>query len=181
VRVIGARDGQLITDEMILPANKENGLIVADLDRDVLKVAVVNRYQTAPPAIALIHGFGLKRGALAASVAHDSHNIVAVGVTDEELTRAINAVIENRGGLAVADGDAIHSLPLSVAGLMGVDGDAITAGYMKLDAAARRLGSKLAAPFMTLSFMALLVIPKLKLSDGGLFDGDAFRFVDLGH
>lgn len=179
VRVIGARDGQLITDELTLPARIENGRIVADLDHDVLKFIVVNRYQPAQPAIALIKGFGLKRGAIAGSVAHDSHNVVAVGTNDEDLARAVNAVIEHRGGLAVCDGSMVETLPLPVAGLMGTDGDTVSRDYAKLDAAAKRLGSTLAAPFMTLSFMALLVIPKLKLSDRGLFDGDGFRFVEL--
>jgi adenine deaminase len=179
VRVIGARDGQLITDELILAARIENGRIVADLDHDVLKFSVVNRYEPAQPAIALIKGFGLQRGAIAGSVAHDSHNIVAVGTNDEDLARAVNAVIEHRGGLAVCDCSMVKTLPLPVAGLMGTDGDTVSRDYAKLDAAAKRLGSTLAAPFMTLSFMALLVIPKLKLSDRGLFDGDGFRFVEL--
>jgi adenine deaminase len=180
VRVIGVRGGQLMTDELVFPANIQNGYIEADRQLDVLKITVVNRYQPVAPVVALIHGFGLQRGALAASVAHDSHNIVAVGASDEELCRAINALIDLGGGLAVVDGHSLESLHLPVAGLMGTDGDTITSDYLKLDAAARQLGSKLAAPFMTLSFMALLVIPKLKLSDLGLFDGEAFRFVDIG-
>jgi adenine deaminase len=179
IRVIGVRDGQLVTDELVRPANVQDGLIVADVAHDVLKFVVVNRYSVAPPALALIHGFGLKQGAIAGSVAHDSHNIVAVGATDDELVRAINVVVNNRGGLAVANGFHADALSLEVAGLMSRDGDAVAAGYARLDAAAKALGSNLAAPFMTLSFMALLVIPSLKLSDKGLFDGRTFQFTGL--
>jgi len=141
----------------------------------VLKITVVNRYAPAPPAIVFIRGFGLKHGAIAASVAHDSHNIVAVSVDDADLCAAVNAVIANRGGLAVVDGQFIETLPLEVAGLMSRDGDAVARGYARLDRAARNLGSPLTAPFMTLSFMALLVIPSLKISDRGLFDGQTFQ------
>lgn len=178
-RVIHAFDGQLVTEQLILPPKVQDGLVAGDTDADVLKLVVVNRYNLAAPAVALIHGFGLKRGAIAGSVAHDSHNVVAVGATDADLVRAINVVISNRGGLAVADGFDAHDLPLEVAGLMSRDGAAVAAGYSRLDAAAKALGSQLAAPFMTLSFMGLLVIPALKLSDRGLFDGLRFQFVDL--
>lgn len=179
VRVIGATDGELVTTELHLRPRQENGQLVADTANDILKLTVVNRYADAPPALGFIRGFGLKRGALASSVAHDSHNIVAVGTSDEELCTVVNAVIEAKGGLAVADGNQIDVLPLEVAGLMGRDGDAIAAGYARLDATARGLGTSLRAPFMTLAFMALLVIPSLKLSDKGLFDGRAFRLVPL--
>lgn len=179
VRVIGATDGQLVTEELHRLTTARDGLVVSDITHDVLKITVVNRYAAARPAVALVNGFGLKRGAIAASVAHDSHNIVAVGVDDRDLANAVNAVIANRGGLAVADGDRVESLPLEVAGLLSRDGDAVARGYARLDAIARGLGSPLTAPFMTLSFMALLVIPSLKLSDRGLFDGRAFQFVDL--
>ena len=145
----------------------------------MLKIAVVNRYADAPPAVGFVRGFGLRRGAIASSVAHDSHNVVAVGTSDGELCAAVNALIEAKGGLAVVDGERAEVLPLEVAGLMSRDGDAVAAGYAKLDRLARDLGSPLTAPFMTLSFMALLVIPALKLSDRGLFDGRAFRFVPL--
>jgi adenine deaminase len=179
VRVIHVHDGQLVTDEVHLPAKAEGGRLVSDSAHDVLKIAVVNRYADAPPAVAFVRGFGLRRGAIAASVAHDSHNVVAVGVTDEELCAAVNAVIEAKGGLAVVDGSGTDVLPLEVAGLMSRDGAAVAAGYARLDAKARGLGSPLTAPFMTLSFMALLVIPALKLSDRGLFDGRTFRFTTL--
>lgn len=179
VRVIEAFDGQLVTGELHLPAKVEHDGLVADVAHDVLKIAVVNRYHDAPPAVGFVRGFGLKCGAIAASVAHDSHNVVAVGATDRELCAAVNAVIAARGGLAVADGDRADVLELEVAGLMSADGDAVAAGYARLDLLARELGSPLSAPFMTLSFMPLLVIPALKLSDRGLFDGRAFRFVPV--
>jgi adenine deaminase len=179
VRVIEALDGQLFTNELHLPARDEGGRLVSDVETDVLKIAVVNRYADAPPGLGFVRGFGLTRGAIASSVAHDSHNVVAVGTTDADLCASVNALVESRGGLAVADGGRVDVLPLEVAGLMSRDGDAVAAGYARLDAVARALGSPLAAPFMTLSFMALLVIPSLKLSDRGLFDGRAFRFTSL--
>lgn len=179
IRVMAAYDGQLLTDELHLPGKVDGGRLVSDAATDVLKIAVVNRYVDAPPAVAFVRGFGLKRGAIAASVAHDSHNVVAVGVTDEDVCAAVNAVVDARGGLAVVDGSAADVLPLEVAGLMSRDGAAVAAGYARLDAKARGLGSPLTAPFMTLSFMALLVIPALKLSDRGLFDGREFRFTKL--
>jgi adenine deaminase len=141
---------------------------------------LVNRYQNVPPAIALIQNFGLKRGAIASSVAHDSHNIVAVGTTDEELCAAVNAVIQAQGGLAVVENGIIQVLCLPVAGLMSdADGYMVAKQYAQMDAWAKRLGSQLLAPFMTLSFMALLVIPDLKLSDRGLFSSKDFQFVSL--
>jgi adenine deaminase len=180
VRVVSAMDGQLMTEEKHVPACIKHGEIVSDLDRDILKIVVVNRYVDAPPAVALIQNFGLKRGAIASSVAHDSHNIVAVGTTDEELCAAINTVIDLRGGIAVTEGSCIEALPLPVAGLMsGEDGYQVAARYAYLDARVKQLGSMLSAPFMTLSFMALLVIPELKLSDKGLFSGKEFQFVPL--
>jgi len=179
LRVIEAFDGKLVTGELHLPARDVAGRAVADPGEDVLKIVVVNRYVDAPPAIGFIRGFGLKRGAIASSVAHDSHNVVAVGATDHDLCAAVNAVIVAKGGLAVADGSHVDVLELPIAGLMSADGEKVAADYARLDAAARELGSPLAAPYMTLSFMALLVIPSLKLSDRGLFDGGAFRFTSL--
>ncbi len=169
-RVIVAHDGQLVTTEEHLPP----------LDPDVLKLCVVNRYREAPVSVGYVKGFGLQRGALASSVAHDSHNIVACGVDDASIVQAINAVIAERGGLSVAADGMVHVLPLPVAGLMSAD-DAwrVAAKYTELDARAKFLGSPLRAPFMTLSFMALLVIPQLKLSDKGLFDGLSFQFVSV--
>ncbi len=181
IRVIEAIDGELITKENIVPAPIKKGYLCSDPQNDILKIVVVNRYTEAPPAIGFIRNFGLKRGAIASSVAHDSHNIVAVGVQDEALVRAINAIIEHQGGIATALRDHVEVLPLPVAGLMATDsGEVVAKQYSTLDKFARQtLGSTLRAPFMTLSFMALLVIPALKLSDRGLFNGERFSFVTL--
>ena len=155
-------------------------MVVSDVQRDILKIVVVNRYRQAEPAIALVNGFGLTSGALASSVAHDSHNIIAVGVDDADITAAINGVIEAKGGLSVANNGEVDVLPLPVAGLMAVDTcEVVAEKYSKLDAAVKTMGTSLRAPYMTLSFMGLLVIPSLKLSDLGLFDGERFEFVDL--
>jgi len=147
--------------------------------RDLLKLTVVNRYSDAPPAVALVRNFGLKSGALASSVAHDSHNIVAVGANDEDLAAAVNLVIKNGGGLSFAAGDIAKILPLPIAGLMTTE-DATTAGaaYQELSILARQHGCPLQAPYMCLSFLALLVIPQLKLSDRGLFDVGKFALVE---
>ncbi len=179
-RVIGALDGQLITEQRLIDIKKSAGHAVADPDNDVLKIVVVNRYKQAPPAVALIQGFGLKRGAIASSVAHDSHNVIAVGVNDNDLAKAINLVVENHGGLSVAEGGSAEVLPLPLAGLMSPDScTKVAEAYARLDTAAKNMGSTLRAPYMTLSFMALLVIPSLKLSDQGLFDGEKFEFVGV--
>jgi adenine deaminase len=179
MRVVVAQDGQLITQLQWETPTIQNNRAVADPSRDLLKITVVNRYlaDSGPPAVAFIHGFGLKRGAIASSVAHDSHNIVAVGADDDSLARAVNLVIANRGGLAVSDGATDQTLPLPVAGLMSTDpAETVAHQYAALQSmATHSLGSTLTAPFMTLSFMALLVIPALKLSDKGLFDGTNFR------
>jgi adenine deaminase len=183
VQVIEALEGQLITNKLNYPAKIVNNYLVSDPERDILKIVVVNRYHDAPVAKSFIKNFGLKTGAIASSVAHDSHNIVAIGVDDESLCRAVNLVIEHRGGVSCvepAEGGQIKEsvLPLPVAGLMStINGYEVAKAYTAIDAMAKSLGSKLAAPFMTLSFMALLVIPHLKLSDKGLFDGDAFKLV----
>jgi adenine deaminase len=185
--VIEALDGQLITNKLPLKPKIENGKLVSDTGRDILKIVVVNRYKDSPVAKAFIKNFGLKKGALASSVAHDSHNIVAVGVDDESICRAVNLVIEKQGGVSVTSplplstsGEGISEavLALPVAGLMSnEDGYKVAAAYTAIDKMTKELGSTLGAPFMTLSFMALLVIPHLKLSDLGLFDGDRFEFV----
>jgi adenine deaminase len=143
-------------------------------------MAVVNRYQDTQPAIAFIKNFGLKKGAIASSVAHDCHNIVVVGTSDEEICNAVNTLIKNTGGICAVNGTQVKSLALPVAGIMS-DKDGWETGkqYQEIDAMAKALGSNLKAPFMTLSFMALLVIPDLKLSDKGLFSGKSFSFVDL--
>jgi adenine deaminase len=179
-RLIVAHDGQLFTSERHVPAPISNGEVTPCVQRDILKLVVVNRYADTPPAVALIQNFGLKRGALASSVAHDSHNIIAVGSTDTEICAAVNAVIHHQGGLAIAEGHALDTLPLPIAGLMSpADGSAVGTQYARLDARAKSLGATLSAPFMTLSFMALLVIPALKLSDKGLFSATEGGFVSL--
>ena len=180
IRVIEALEGQLITNEIHHKPKIENGKIVSDTENDILKMAVINRYENVPPAIAFIKNFGLKSGAIASSVAHDCHNIVVVGTSDEEICKAVNILIENKGGICAVNGAETKSLALPVAGIMS-DKDGWETGklYQEIDAMSKQLGSKLKAPFMTLSFMALLVIPDLKLSDKGLFSGNSFSFVDL--
>jgi adenine deaminase len=180
IRVIEALEGQLITNEIHAKPKLENGTLISDIENDILKMAVVNRYQNTAPAIAFIKNFGLKRGAIASSVAHDCHNIVVVGTSDAEICNAVNLIIENRGGVCAVDGNQQKILGLPVAGIIS-DKDGWETGrlYQEIDAMAKALGSTLHAPFMTLSFMALLVIPDLKLSDKGLFSGKDFRFVDL--
>ncbi|MBI2730065.1 MAG: adenine deaminase [Sphingobacteriales bacterium] len=185
VNVMEALDGQLITNRLIKDINEviiKDGYLESNPATDILKIVVVNRYNNAPVAKSFIKNFGFKSGAIASSVAHDSHNIVAVGVEDESICDAVNKIIECQGGIAVSfpfgKGRDGAVLPLPVAGLMSnEDGYKIAHDYTAIDAMAKSLGSSLAAPFMTLSFMALLVIPHLKLSDKGLFDGDSFQFV----
>jgi adenine deaminase len=178
IPVIEALDGQLITNKLLLPPKTKDGYMVSDTERDILKIAVVNRYANAVVALAFIKNTGLQQGAIASSVAHDSHNIVAVGVDDESLCQAVNLVIEQQGGVSCVSPQASLVLPLPVAGLMSAeDGYTVATSYTAIDALAKSLGATLSAPFMTLSFMALLVIPHLKLSDLGLFDGDSFKFV----
>jgi adenine deaminase len=179
MNVIEALDGQLITNKLRVTPTVQNGLIVSDTSKDILKIVVVNRYFPAAPAVAFIKNFGLKSGAIASSVAHDSHNIVAVGVRDEDIAAAVNLVIDHKGGVSCVGPQASMVLALPVAGLMSAeDGYKTAEAYTAIDAMAKSLGSQLSAPFMTLSFMALLVIPHLKLSDLGLFDGDSFSIIE---
>jgi adenine deaminase len=182
IPVIEALDGQLITNRLMLPGKIIDHKLVSNVEQDMLKMVVVNRYNNAPIAKCFIKNFGLKHGAMASSVAHDSHNIVAVGCDDESLTKAINLVIKEKGGVsAVATTGSKKEmvLGLPIAGLMSAnDGYEIANAYTAIDKMTKDdLGSTLIAPFMTLSFMALLVIPYLKLSDKGLFDGEKFEFV----
>jgi adenine deaminase len=180
IRVIEAHDGELVTTSGIEQATKIDGNIVPDVSRDILKLVVVNRYENSRPAIGFIKNFGLSRGAIASSVAHDSHNIIAVGTNDNDIAKVINLVIEEKGGIAAINGVDSSILPLPIAGLMSdLDGYEVAKKYSALDVEAKQMGSRLSAPFMTLSFMALLVIPELKLSDQGLFDGIKFEFVDV--
>lgn len=178
IPVIEAIDGQLITNKLLFNPIVENGQIVNNVDEDILKIVVVNRYSDAPISTAFIKNFGLKEGAIASSVAHDSHNIVAVGVDDESICKAVNVIIEHQGGISCMNEQLEIVLPLPVAGLMSTDdGYKVAEQYSLIDQAAKAAGATLSAPFMTLSFMALLVIPHLKLSDKGLFDGDKFALV----
>ncbi len=182
LRVIRVHDGELITGSEWMKPSISGGEAVTATSHDLLKIVVVNRYQPdAPPAIAFVTGMRMQRGAIAGSVAHDSHNIVAVGVTDEDLAAAINLVIANRGGIAAVRDDRSESLALPIAGLMSDErGPRVADRYSYVSGFARRgLRCQLEAPFMTLSFLALLVIPELKLSDRGLFDGKAFNFVEM--
>ena len=180
IRVIECLDGELVTNEIIEKATIKAGNLVSNAKNDVLKMVVVNRYQNDKPAIAFIKNFGLKKGAIASSVGHDSHNIIAVGVSDEAICTAVNLLIENEGGIcAVLDSDE-KVVPLPVAGIMSdQNAEIIGKQYSELDKMAKELGSKLHAPYMSLSFMALLVIPSLKLSDKGLFNGTTFKFTSL--
>jgi adenine deaminase len=182
VHAIEALDGQLITNKLVLPVTHlrvHNHLLYSNTDKDLLKLVVINRYHAAPMAKCFIHRFGLKKGAIASTVAHDSHNIIAIGVDDESLSRAVNLVIGAQGGIAATDGDTDHLIALPVAGLMTTaDGYDVAQAYTHIDQFVKQqMGSTLRSPFMTLSFMALLVIPHLKLSDLGLFDGDEFRLL----
>lgn len=182
IRVIEALDGQLVTNEWITEAKIIDGEIVPDLEKDVLKVVVVNRYSSAPVAAAFIRNFGLRQGALASSVAHDSHNIIGIGCDDESIERAVNLIIGAKGGVSAVGTQKEHLLELPIAGLMtDQDGYEVAGSYTKIDRFVKEaLGSTLKSPFMSLSFMALLVIPSLKLSDKGLFDGENFKFTSPG-
>jgi adenine deaminase len=181
LNVMEALDGQLLTRWKKLKPRVVDGAVVADPAHDVLKIVVVNRYKAgAPVAVGFVRGFGLREGAIASSVAHDSHNLVAVGADDVSLATALNLVISRRGGLALACRAGAQVLPLPIAGLMSdLDGRTVAETYAQLDRGAKALGSPLQAPFMTLAFMALLVIPDLKLSDRGLFSGTKWSEVPL--
>ncbi len=180
IRVIKALDGELRTEEILQIPKVQQQKIVADPERDILLLTVVNRYRPAQPALAFIQGFGLQQGALASSVAHDSHNIIAVGTDADLICSAVNSVITAKGGISAASLNGVELLPLPIVGLMSDwDGDSVARRYAELDQLAKQMGSGLRAPFMTLSFMALLAIPNLKLSDQGLFDSRSFQFTSL--
>jgi adenine deaminase len=180
IKVIEVIEEQLITNKIYENAKIEDNNIVSNIENDILKLSVVNRYENQPPAVAFIKNFGLKKGALASSIGHDSHNIIAVGTSDREICNAVNQVIQMGGGMVVVNGEDCFSLPLPVAGLMSNDdGYSVAEKYKAINEVARDLGTSLHSPFMTLSFMALLVIPKLKLSDKGLFDVESFQFTSL--
>ncbi|MCX8031450.1 MAG: adenine deaminase [Thermodesulfovibrionales bacterium] len=180
IKVIEAVDGSLITKKSFDEPKLKDGCLVSDENRDILKITVVNRYFDKKPAVAFVKNFGLKKGAIASSISHDSHNIIAVGVSDEDIAKAVNIIIKNKGGIAVVSEDVELLLALPIAGLM-TDKDAysVASKYIKIKDTIKMLGCKLNSPLMTLSFMALLVIPCLKLSDKGLFDSESFQYTDL--
>jgi len=180
LKVIKVDDGQLFTRAIFCNPKIENNNVVSDIENDILKLVVYNRYQPTSPAIGFIHNIGLKNGALASTVAHDSHNIVAVGTSDREIVSAINQIINSKGGILACNGEQTCMLSLPVAGLMSdAEGTEIAKKYEEVDAMAKSLGSTLRAPFMTVAFMSLVVIPELKLSDKGLFDVTTFSFTNL--
>lgn len=186
VNIIGVINGELLTEKMIGRPKSYNlsdtsqNVLVSDVENDILKIAVINRYEKKKPAIGFIKNFGLKHGALASSVAHDSHNIIVIGCSDEDMMMAANMIIENKGGFAVYDESDNKCLPLPIAGIMtNEDAFKVASDYQEIKDMAKSLGSHLSDPFMTMEFMALLVIPKLKLSDKGLFDGEKFQFTPL--
>ena len=180
LKVIKAFDGDLVTEKILETPTLHEGKVVSDTGKDILKITVINRYKPSKPAVGFITGFGFNKGAMASTVAHDSHNLICIGTSDEDMVRVINSLVDNNGGIAVTDGHNLDVLPLPVAGLMGnTDGYEVAAKYEAINHKARALGGSLQAPFMTLSFMALLVIPELKLSDQGLFDGTKFAFTTL--
>ncbi len=180
LKVIQAFDGDLVTEKFLADPLLSDGKVVSNIPDDILKITVINRYKPSKPAIAFIKGFGLQRGAMASTVAHDSHNIICIGTNDIDMVSVINSLVKNKGGVAVTDGKNLDVLPLPVAGLMGnADGYKVAGMYENINKRALALGGHLKAPLMTLSFMALLVIPELKLSDQGLFDGTKFAFTEL--
>jgi len=180
IRVIEALDGELVTNEILANALVADGKIVSNVEDDILKMTVVNRYQNTKPSIAFIKNFGIKNGAIASSVGHDSHNIIAIGTSDELICSAVNLLIQHKGGICALNDTIEKIVALPVAGIMSdQSAEIIGNAYAELDAMAKEMGSSLSAPFMTLSFMALLVIPSLKLSDQGLFDGNSFKFTSL--
>ena len=181
MQVIKAINGEIVTETFWTKVKRKDGWVVSDTERDILKMAVVNRYENQAPAIGFINNFNLKHGAIASCVGHDSHNIIAVGVDDQSITKAVNLIIKHKGGISAVDKHSEHILALPVAGIMtNADGASVAAQYLEIDNIVKKqLGTQLAAPFMTLSFMALLVIPQLKLSNLGLFDGKNFEFTPL--
>ena len=179
IRVIEATDGELLTTGITETVSGE-GPIVSDTEKDILKIVVKDRYHNSPPATGFIRGFGLKQGAFASSVAHDSHNIIAAGTNDSDIVSAVNEIIRVKGGLSFADGETIRSMELDIGGIMtNRPCGEVAAAYQELSYMVKSAGSRLSAPYMTLSFMALLVIPELKISDRGLFDGVKFEYTSL--
>jgi adenine deaminase len=179
-KAIGVLDGELLTKSVIIKNLSSSSFLESDIERDVLKIAVINRYFKTKPALGFIHHFGLKRGAVASSVAHDSHNIIVVGTNDADMLSAISILMKSKGGIVVVEGDSSWHLPLPIAGLLStMDAEYVAWQYLEINQKVKECGSRLHAPLMTLAFMALLVIPELKLSDKGLFDGTKFEFTSL--
>ncbi|HSH51147.1 MAG TPA: adenine deaminase [Bacteroidales bacterium] len=180
VNVMVAKDGDLFTGKEVMKANIKNQKIVADIDNDILKIVVVNRYTPAKPVVGLIKNFNLKKGAIAGSIAHDSHNIIAIGTNDDDIVKAVNTIIDSKGGIVACDNNNIEMLELDVAGLMSrEEAEQVAKKYDRVSQKAKAFGSNLNAPFMTMAFMALLVIPELKIGDKGLFDVSKFEFTSI--
>ena len=181
VKVIEINDGELVTSKLLWKPNIcENRIINPDISNDILKIVVVNRYKNVPPSVGFVRNMGIKQGALASSVAHDSHNLIAIGVDDKSICDALNLLIQHQGGICAIDNNSSLLLELPVAGLMSTqDGKNVSRKYQSLNDKIHKMGSKLKAPFMALSFLSLLVIPHLKLGDKGLFDVDKFSFTSL--
>ena len=178
INVIECFDGELFTKKIEIESKQKDGYMVSDVDNDILKIVVLNRYHKAKPSVAFIKGIGLKEGAMCSTIAHDSHNIIAVGVEDEDIVKAINLVIEHKGGIAFVNKEDKDILPLPVAGLMSNKNvEQVAEDYNRINNKVKAYTNKLKAPYMTLSFMALLVIPEIKISDKGLFDVTSFSFV----
>jgi adenine deaminase len=180
IKVIKALEGQLITEQVFVNIKSEDGFIQSDPENDIIKIIVLNRYVKSKPSIGFITGFGLQRGAIASTVAHDSHNIIAIGTNDDEIASAINLLITSKGGISLVCGKKSLHLPLPVAGIMSnEDGFKVAENYKLMNQEVKHIGAVFKSPFMTMSFMALLVIPELKISDRGLFDGNKFEFTSL--
>jgi adenine deaminase len=181
IRVIGVIDKELFTENIIVKPAVSGNEIISSINDDILKIVVLNRYVSgSKPVVGFIKGFGLKQGALSSTVAHDSHNLIAVGADDESIVKCINAVIETKGGIAVCSDGVVDILPLPVAGIISDKGiDEVAADYSRINGKAKQIGSTLTSPFMTLSFMALIVIPQLKICDKGLFDVSKFNYTGL--
>jgi len=180
INVIELVDGELITKRLTTTPLITDGQAVSDTRRDLLKVSVVDRYVDRKPSIGFVKNFGLKKGAIAFSVGHDSHNIISIGVDDKDICRAVNIVIENRGGLSIVYDNTEEVIPLSIAGLMSDDdGFRVADRYLKLLEHARKIGATLREPFVSLSFISLLVIPEIRLGARGLFDSKSFSYIDL--
>jgi len=180
INVIQVIDKELITKKIIVKPYIENGFLESNINTDILKIIVLNRYSNSKPVVGFINGFGFKNGAVASSIAHDSHNVIAVGTSDKHLISAINKLIDNKGGIVVSNQNGLVEMQLNVGGLMTFkDGFEVANEYLNISDTVKQLGSSLTSPLMTLSFMSLLVIPEIKIGDKGLFDSENFQFISL--